>query len=685
MSIYEVPQPRLNSPFEPPKAHWNILERKPEQLAGRRRALYYYRDEELPPKRYTRQPARIGIGMTTVNLIRQRLAQWRMADYVGVTDTTRELLEWWHRKNSLFFAQLEAAETIIFLTEAPATFRHGISIARDEPSDEKKALGYTGFLRYACKMATGTGKPTVMAMLTAWSILNKVNYPSLDGFSDAVLIVCPSLIIRDQLCSLEPDQAEQSLYQTQDLLPPHFMSTLRQGQVIITTFEQVATVAAQYKTAKNILVMNAYAHHAFRQTCCEEQERAGSFALKNSPEIFSRGQPSESVRKRYFRTSNFADQEEAQAFFEQAALWMEGLDRLHQSSGINCCLDFDATPYFLGGTKRSNRPFPWIVSDFGLAEAIESDLVKIPQVVQQAPSISPLFPYQLPWSLYNEELIKQDLPSWPKAVVPGKSNLWPWLLPFLAYYDYRPDGPKAESILKYAYISLTMLGKLWEKERKAWAQAAAYACPSAAYGQNKTDAPILLIVCQNSVHAQVVYKWLAEDKPPFGVPRSMLRSLLNDNEQLNTLYADPALINEMPQTEHGSSDASRWLHFTYQTIGQKEWPTNPCPEARGNSGEPIYPAGFEALANKLGKSLNPPGRDVGCVIVAGSLPEGWHLRVTHLIGLRSFTSQLQCERVVGPVLRRNNDHYNHADHERHLDVLKVVGIPFEVVPFNAPS
>ena len=70
-------------------------------------------------------------------------------------------------------------------------------------------------------------------------------------------------------------------------------------------------------------------------------------------------------------------------------------------------------------------------------------------------------------------------------------------------------------------------------------------------------------------------------------------------------------------------------------------------------------------------------------------PEGWHLRVTHLIGLRSFTSQLQCERVVGPALRRNRDHYDDADHAddagHPLDVLKVVGIPFEVVPFNASS
>ena len=702
MSIYEVPQPLLNSPFEQPKEHWNILKRKIERLPGRRRSLYYYRDAKKLPSRHSRSQAGIGIGMMTVNLIRQRLSQWRLADYVGITTTTRELIEWWRRaerNERLFFAQLEAAETIIFLTEAPMTFRQGISIGRDEPSEaslpsegseaseEDKRLGrcfLRGFLRYACKMAPGTGKSTVMGMLAAWSILNKVTHNSLDWASDTVLIVCPSVTIREQLRALDPNQAaltQTSLYETRDLVPPHLMSKLSQGQVIVTTFEQAATKVSQSESGQNILVMNAYAHHAVRMTCGDsnEKEEKGSLAIDPSREGFSRGQPPESVRRRYFRASNFADQEEADAFCQQAAVWMDGLDRIHQLLGINVCVDFSATPYFLGGTRAINRPFGWLVSDFGLAEAIESGLVKVPQVVQRAPSISPLFPYQLPWNVYDEELIKRDLQSWPETVVPGKSNLWQWLLPFLAYYDYRPDGPKAESILKYAYISLTMLGKLWEKDTKAWAQGAN------CFGQNKKHAPILLIVCQNSVLAQVVYKWLAAspDKPPFGVPRSMLRRLRNDNQQLNTLWLDPALINEINKSANGgASDASCWLRFTYQTIGQKEWPTNPCPEARGNSGEPIYPTGFEALANKLGKPLSPPGRDVGCVIVAGRLPEGWHLPITHLIGLRSFTSQLQCELVVGPALRTLNDH---AHHQGQPEVLKMVGIPFEIVPFNASS
>ena len=50
-------------------------------------------------------------------------------------------LQWWHREGRearLFLAQIEAAETIIFMTEARQDFLQGLQIPRDEPSEEKK-------------------------------------------------------------------------------------------------------------------------------------------------------------------------------------------------------------------------------------------------------------------------------------------------------------------------------------------------------------------------------------------------------------------------------------------------------------------------------------------------------------------------------------------------------------------
>src|SRR5207247_5689357 len=100
----------------------------------------------------------------------------------------------------------------------------------------RKAEGYTGFQRYACKMATGSGKTTVMGMLAAWSILNKLNSRSDNRFSDAVLVVCPNVTIRDRLRELDPERGEASIYRTRDLVPPHLMPLLSQGKVLVTNW-----------------------------------------------------------------------------------------------------------------------------------------------------------------------------------------------------------------------------------------------------------------------------------------------------------------------------------------------------------------------------------------------------------------------------------------------------------------
>jgi type III restriction enzyme len=186
------------------------------------------------------------------NLIRQRLKEWREQGWPGVSRTTLELLNYWRRdgrQQPLFFAQLEAAETIIFLTEARGDFLQGIDIPWDEPSPERQTDGYKAFLRYALKMATGTGKTTVMGMLAACSILNKVNDRSDARFSDVALVVCPNVTIRRRLGELDPQEGEASLYRTRDLVPPHLMPDLTKGRVLVTNwhvFEPQGSKAAAW-------------------------------------------------------------------------------------------------------------------------------------------------------------------------------------------------------------------------------------------------------------------------------------------------------------------------------------------------------------------------------------------------------------------------------------------------------
>lgn len=704
MSGYEVPEPILNSPFDEPTEHWHIVEgEQPERRPGRRPAMYFYRDPKAKPDTEAGRVVGTAIELKLVNRIRAQVKKWRQEGYPGVTRTTLELLQWWRREGRaqrLFFAQLDAAETIIFLTEARADYRQGIDIPQEEVSEEKRAQGFTGFRRYACKMATGTGKTTVMGMLAAWSILNKVNDRSDARFSDVVLIVCPNVTIKNRLRELDPEGGEASLYRTRDLVPSHVMPLLMQGRVLVTNWhvfepqsiqtggvgarvtkagvevrtKETITIGQKTTTARgtryltlddferqvaaglltvleerrdkdgtlkkvtvesrryvesdtalvnrilgrevggkqNILVMNDEAHHAYRIVRAETNEEEGDL---------------------------FGEDEEAEDFFKEATVWIEGLDRIHKLRGINVCLDFSATPYFLGRVgQQTNRPFPWVVSDFGLIDAIESGLVKIPQ------------------------LAVRDTTG---KEIPGYFNIWHWILPQLtpAERGGKKANPKPEAILKYAHHPIAMLGGLWEKEREEWAK-----------DRDDPRPPVFILVCKNTQIAKVLYEWLAEDKAPTGIPPAKLEGFRNNGCQY-TIRVDSKVVHESDSGE-AKNDEVRWMRFTLDTVGKIAWPTD-------RVGRPLYPEGFKELADKLGRPDHPPGRDVRCIVSVGMLTEGWDCNtVTHIIGLRPFMSQLLCEQVVGRGLRRANYDVG-PDGRLTEEVAKVFGVPFEVIPFKA--
>ena len=710
MSSYEVSEPIQNSPFEKPKKYWYIQEgEEPELRDGRRVSVVFPpRDQKEPWSLDEKilQPSKeypSGYDLALVNLIRERVEAWRQQGYPGVTRTTLELILWWTREgrdNRLFFAQIESALTIIFLKEARADFLQGINVPREEPSDDRKAEGYTGFQRCACKMATGSGKTTVMGMLAAWSILNKVNDRSDARFSDVVLVVCPNVTIRGRLQELNPELGEASIYRTRDLVPSHLMPLLTRGKVLMTNWhvfepqtvqvggvsskvtkagvpvrtKETINIAAKTTTARgtryltledferqvaarmltvlheerdkqgnltkvtvesfryvksdtalinevlgrdvggkrNILVLNDEAHHAYR-------------IKRDEPEPGEEDQLGE---------------EDADQFFREATIWIEGLDKIQKLRGINFCIDLSATPYFLGRVgQETNKPFPWVVSDFGLIDAIESGLVKIPQ------------------------LAVRDTTG---ADIPGYFNIWRWILEKLtpAERGGTKGSAKPEAIVKYAHTPIAMLGGYWEEELEKKT------------GGDDPRPPVFILVCKNTRIAKVIYDWLAEDKRPAGIPSAKIEGFRNRNGVSNTIRVDSKVVHET-DTGEAKGDKARWMRLTLDTVGKTSWPTD-------KQGRPIYPEGFEELAKKLERPFHPPGRDVRCIVSVGMLTEGWDCNtVTHIVGLRPFMSQLLCEQVVGRGLRRTD--YQDFDEQGRFreEVATVFGVPFEVIPFKA--
>lgn len=698
---YEVPEPILNSPFEEPKEHWYIREGEtPERRAGRRPAGYFYRDPRAPTGDSEHEARGEWQELALVNLIRGRIKSWREQGWPGVTGTTLELLNYWRREgrqHRLFFAQLEAAETAIFLTEARADFRQGIEIPLDEPSDDRKTEGYSAFRRYACKMATGSGKTTVMGMLAAWSILNKVNDRSDARFSDVVLVVCPNVTIRSRLGELDPENGAASLYRTRDLVPPHLMPDMTKGRVLVTNWHvfepqtiQTGGVSAKVSKAgvpvrtKELIRIGEKTTTArgYRYLTLDEFNRQVSAGMltvleetrdkqgnlekvwvesfryvesdtallnrvlgreiggKQNILVFNdEAHHAYRIRKVERDEEDEEEEEELEEFVKEATVWVEGLDRIHKHRGINFCVDLSATPYFLGRTgPDSNRIFPWTVSDFGLTDAIESGLTKIPQLAVR-------------------DTTGKD--------IPGYFNIWRWILPQLTTAERggKKGNPKPEAILKYANTPIAMLAGLWEELRREWAS-------------NKDDPrpPVFILVCKNTKIAKVVYEWLAEDKPPTGIPPARIEGFLNKDERISTIRVDSKVVHET-DTGEAKGDEARWMRLTLDTVGKQSWP-------KDAQGREVYPEGFEELAKKLRRPLHPPGRDVRCIVSVGMLTEGWDCNtVTHIVGLRPFMSQLLCEQVVGRGLRRASYDVG-EDGKLTEEIAKVFGVPFEVIPFK---
>ncbi len=706
MSSFEVSEPIINSPYKQPASYWYIREgRSPEKRDGRRPSIVFPpRDQktswnEIPGVIRKSELYPAGFELELVNTLRERVRQWRESGWSGASRTTVELLRYWQREGrrqnqNLFFAQLEAAETVIFLKEARADFRQGIIVPRDitgSPGSESPA----GFERLACKMATGAGKTTVMAMLAAWSILNKTANRNDARFSDLVLIVCPNVTIRSRLTELDPALDESSLYRTRDLVPENSMSQLRQGKVLVTNWHvfqphtpQTGGVSAKvirsgkpvtttefifigdkcgtvrgvkYLTIEEFRHRQAAGIFETEEEICDSDNRLTqakvSFTryVESDTALADRVLGTESKGKQNILIMNdeahhayriikeneeseadiFGEDEEADRFYTEATVWIDGLDKINKIRGINFCIDLSATPFFLGRVgQESNKPFPWVVSDFGLIEAIESGLVKIPQ------------------------LAIRDTTG---ADIPGYFNLWKWIMEKLTPKEKggRKGTVKPEAVLKYVHTPIAMLGSLWQEK----------------LNEHPDERPVFIIVCKNTAIAKVIYEWIAEDIKPIEIPSCKIEGFRNINGQINTIRIDSKVVDET-DTGESKSDESKWMRFVLDTVGKKTW-------AADRQGRPIYPEGFEELARKLERPLTPPGKDIRCIVSVSMLTEGWDCNtVEHIIGLRPFMSQLLCEQVVGRGLRRSDYEINEESGLFAEEVAKVLGVPFEVIPFK---
>ena len=473
-------------------------------------------------------------------------------------------------------------------------------------------------------MATGSGKTILMSMLIAWQVLNKVTYPQDRRFSKSILLIAPGLTVKNRLKVLVP--GEPGNYYTEfQIIPPGLEDKLRQGQtcrVLIRNWHKLNWESEeQIRKKRGVDKRGAKSDEAYVRDVLEEMASAQNVVVINDEAHHAWRRPPKS------RLPGVSKDE-----INEAAIWIEGLDRIHRARGILTCFDLTATPFAPTGRKSGEETlFGWIVSDFGLNDAIESGLVKTPRVVvRDDGKLGSNYKSRF-YHIYSDPDVKTDVNRKVEPQVP---------LPGLAVNGYY------------------FLGKDWLETARAWKKA-------------KQPTPPVMITVANTTHTAARVEYAFTHK------RINIDELC-DPERI--LHIDSHVLKQAEE-----EDEPVQLGFAAVT----ELPDEVAAEGEGiesNGNEPRKKLSKKEQAELLRRKVDTvgrvgePGEKIQSVISVGMLSEGWDAKtVTHIMGLRAFTSQLLCEQVVGRGLRRTS-YETDAKGFFQPEYVNIFGVPFTFLP-----
>jgi len=656
--------PILNSPFRAPERHWILNEdgsMSGVMREGRRVSQYY-----VPIAPSTARQAQGDLALdeadregrafrpnALVNRIREHVARWRREGSRHVTHETARLLAHWRSGRTtppLFFCQIEAAETMIWLAEAAP---HGV--AGREIIAELAKLGEgaePALFRIAAKMATGSGKTTVMAMLIAWHTINAAR--GRKRFSDAFLIVCPGVTIRDRLRVLLPSDPD-NYYQTRGMVPDDMIGDIRKARVAIVNYhafkrretlslpkyarevidgraptgietleteaQMVLRVCKDLGARQNIVVLNDEAHHCYDAKAGRSEEEA-------SPD----------------------DAEERGRNKEAARLWINGIRAIARARGVRVVHDLSATPFFLRGSGHAEGTlFPWVVSDFSLIDAIESGIVKIPRVP------------------VSDNALGREMPVW--------RRLWP---------EIREGLPKKGARKAAVFTPDQLPEKLLSALHGLYGHyARLFPGWMARFAEVGRDTPpVFIVVCQNTSHSKLLFDYIAgyqrTETLPDGATREVWVNgalpLFANVEDGRPLSRPRTLLIDSAEIDSGESLSPEFKKLVAPEIESFRAEV----AARQGQGAAIRLT-EEDLLREVMNTVGAPGKlgeQVRCVVSVSMLTEGWDANtVTHILGVRAFGTELLCEQVVGRALRRVS-YDPGADGLFQPEYASVFGIPF---------
>jgi len=674
-------KPILNSPYESPAQHWELDEQgQPTQkIVATRRRADFVTPIPKPKKRKSSLAQQVLLAgddadistqaqqydpTSIINEVRALVEEWRSLPNPNqwqVTPETARLLQHWrhHQFSNLrpFFCQVEAVETIIWLTEvAPNARKRAKGIIEHLTNANNDAN--PELMRVALKLATGAGKTTVMAMLIAWQTVNASRRPQSKQFTHGFLVVTPGITIKDRLRVLQPNDPD-NYYVNSELVPADMVGDLAKAKIVITNYhafklrqrvelsaggrrllqgrdgppldtletegQMIQRVMPDLMSMKNVLVLNDEAHHCYREKPVSDED-----ALKGD------------------------ERKEAERNTEAARLWISGLEAVNRKLGVSRVIDLSATPFFLSGSGYvEGTLFPWTLSDFSLMDAIECGIVKLPRV----PIADNISGDEMPMFRTLWEHIGTKMPKKGR----GKSEvLDPMSLP-----------TQLQTALDALYGHYEQTFELWR-------------------GAGIRVPPCFIIVCQNTAISKLVYDFISgftreNDDGSHTFYEGRLPLFRNFDEHGNPLVRPNTLLIDSEQLESGealddnfrkmaSDEIDRFRREIVERTGDRS-------QAENLTDQDL----LREVMNTVGKR-GQLGESIRCVVSVSMLTEGWDANtVTHVLGVRAFGTQLLCEQVVGRALRRQSYELN-AEGLFDVEYADILGIPFDFTakPVIAP-
>lgn len=599
-----------------------------------------------------------------INEIRSQVKKWRENNYNGVTRVTRELLNYWFKNPErqwhlqLFFCQREAIETAIYLNEvADLDPNIGRDLLRQLNERVATVSDDPQFVlpRTAFKMATGTGKTVVMAMLILYNYLNRKDNMQDTRFADNFLIVAPGITIRDRLSVLYLDNSHKArfelndYYHKRDLIPRHFEVLLGglNASITIINYQQLEPKVLSGKHASPLDGKLQYVDGELKKQAGKEDytvmlTRILHKGAKGKRMLIINDEAHHCYLPKKSNPKGKKDEEtaEGEAENQNAMVWYEGLRQMKLCGyKIQHVYDLSATPYYLKGSGyEAYSLFPWVVSDFGLVDAIESGLVKIPFL----PSFDNTHDLEEPkfrniYKHVSGELSKMGVRTARKN---AKDE---------GIEEKKETQPNLPTLVNTAFEQFTKDYQDYERGIRGEGEERA---------NLYTTPPVFIVVCNNTMVSREVYKYIAgyettneQGETIYVQGHFPVFSNYDENNlpkaKAPTLLIDSAAIGEASAVV--TEDFKKLYATEIESFKKDYWVIH------GSGNDSLTDAEIlREVVNSVGKP-ETLGAHIRCVVSVSMLTEGWDANtVTHVMGIRAFGSQLLCEQVVGRALRRRS-------------------------------